>query len=481
MENNLQNQKILNYLNKSWIILGVNFFLLGLVSLLFSYFVDSDAWHLHGLFCILSTIVIFIFFFKNLKLHTKIFFFDLRYMLALSFWFYFIFGSSVLVFGNQDIIDLSMTYYYVDLNLALKANSMNAIGFSIVIIIISVFRINWPIKIISILKKDIKYFDPMGHRLLLIIFFICIFSFLNTTFENFGYIEKGMFSSISLILKHLGLSFYLTSIYYKGYYRRFINIASFFYVFFYILTGIIFLNKSEILAPLLLILVKYSCKKKSFKLIIISFLILLFLLQVFGNYTRNLREEHFYSNTINSDLLKKSLFSNKLTDSYIVWRRLNYINSQGAAINFYDNNNGGESLKNILWVFIPRFLNKDKPNINEFTGDFFNKITGLKGTSDSPGIFIEGYYNFGWIGLLTSSLLAGLTITIYKTMIYETIRNKLYSLYFLIFSGLWMCFRIDGMILSDYLGKLIFTFYLLIFLIFLLLMLRILIKYKKFI
>lgn len=465
-KNKLQYQEILTYQNSSWIIFGFIFFLLGLIFLLLSYFVDSDAWYLHRLFCILTTIIIFIHFLKNLKQLKKIFFLDLRYTFTLSFWFYFIFGSSLLAFANDETIDLAMSYYHIDLNLALKANSMNAIGFSIVIMLVSVFIFNWPIKIINTLKKEIKYFDPSNHRLLLIILFICIFSLIYTALESLNYIERGGFSGLSRVFKYLGVSYYFLSIYYKGNYYKFINIISFFYLLFFFVNGLILFNKLEILLPVLLILVKYAVKKKSIKLILIFFFIILIFFQIFGNYTKAKRE---------GVLNDTSIF----TGNFKGWNRLNYTNSQGAAINFYDGGDPGKSLKNILWIFVPRIFNKDKPNINEFTQVFYNKISALSGSSDSSGVFIEGYYNFGWIGLLASSLLVGLSITIYKAMIYTIIRNKLYALYFLIFAGHLTSFRIDGMILADYLGTLVIIIYILIFLIVLLFFIRMIKNYVK--
>ena len=124
---------------------------------------------------------------------------------------------------------------------------------------------------------------------------------------------------------------------------------------------------------------------------------------------------------------------------------------------------------------MPRFLYKDKPDVSGFAGVFFKKIRNHGGSRDSPGIFIEGYYNFGWIGMIMTSILAGLVIKFYSVMITRIFLDRLYMFYFIIFSGLWTSFRIDGLIITDYLGLFVILLYIIIFSAFLLSLTRALI------
>ena len=189
-------------------------------------------------------------------------------------------------------------------------------------------------------------------------------------------------------------------------------------------------------------------------------------LTISQDYVSELRSTKNYNYQFKADIFKKNILTNENKSSASLWDRLNYLNTQGAVINFYDNNDKAENLKLSLWLFIPRIIFEQKPNINLFSKNLYRKITGHGGSSDTPGIFIEGYYNYGWFGLFLTSFLAASIIMIYKTMIYHIVQKKIFPLYFVITAALYTCFRIDGLILNDYLGRFIYVIVFMIIMIF---------------
>ena len=460
-------------LNKSWEIVGFNFFILGLIFLILSHFVDSNDWFLHGIFFILSSFIVFKQFLKLIYMSKEILFIDLRWVFLFSFWCYFVFGSSLLVFGSDEMINNTKEIYPVSLNLALKINSVNAIGLSIVLLIISNFKISWPINIINGLKKEIKYFDPMGHRSLIVAICFCLFSLVYGIFENINYIDKSFLHGIYQIFQHAGIGFVLTFFYYKGKYRKLIYFIITLYLCLYIANGFLNLNRSLILAPIAFLTVSFCIKKNSFKLLAILLIGSIFLVQILGSYITYKRsyDKDFKFSSIINPTESKYAFS--------LWDRFNYTSSQAAAIDFYNNGDGGDSLNNIFWLFVPRFLNKDKPDVSSSSAKFAKKFRKNGGSRDSPGVFVEGYYNYGWIGLIFVSSVIGLIIKIYSILIKAIILNKIYSFYFIVFSGLWTCFRIDGLFITDYLGQMILFLYFIILLIFILKILYSLTSHKK--
>ncbi len=84
--------------NKSWIIVGVNFLILGLIFLVLSYNVNQDEWFFHGIFFVLSSLIISKQFLKLIYLPKEILFFDLRWIFLFSFWVYFVLGL-----GDRDL------------------------------------------------------------------------------------------------------------------------------------------------------------------------------------------------------------------------------------------------------------------------------------------------------------------------------------------------------------------------------------------
>ena len=83
-------------LNSSWKIVGINFFILGLIFLILSHVAYSDDWFLHGIFFVLSSLIVFYQFLKLVRLPKVILFIDLRWIFLFSFWCYFVFGSSLI-------------------------------------------------------------------------------------------------------------------------------------------------------------------------------------------------------------------------------------------------------------------------------------------------------------------------------------------------------------------------------------------------
>jgi hypothetical protein len=453
-------------LNTSWKIVGINFFILGLIFLILSHVAYSDDWFLHGTFFVFSSLIIFYQFLKLIRIPKVILFIDLRWIFLFSFWMYFVFGSSLLVFGSDELIERTKDIYAVNLNSALRINSINAIGLSIVLLIISSIDILWPKNIIDRLKHELKYFDPLSHRTLILATSFCLFSVMYCFLEVRGYVEKNFLFGIFQIFQHAGIGFILIFFYYKGEYRKLIYFIIFLHLFLYIASGFLLLNRSLIMAPITFFTVIYCINKNSLKLLIVSMIASIFFVQSLGSYTtykRSYDEGFKYSSIINP------------TDSkyaFSLWDRFNYTSAQAAAIDYYNKGEEGDSLRNIFWLFVPRFLNKNKPDVSSSSARFAKKFRKFGGTRDSPGVFLESYYNLGWIGLIFVSSLIGLIIKIYSILIKAIILNRIYSFYFLIFSAIWTCFRIDGLFITDYLGQLVVFLYFILLTIFILILIR---------
>ena len=452
--------------NKSWIIVGINFLILGLIFLTLSYIVNSDEWFFHTIFIFLSSLIVAHKFIKLINLPKEILFVDLRWIFLFSFWFYFVVGPSLLVFGDKELINNTKDIYSVELELALRINSINAIGLSIVLIMYSKFKLTWPKNIINKLKKEIRFFDPMGYRTLIVATSFCLFSLINVFLVKVQYIDKNFLYGIYQIFQHAGVGFSIVFFYYQGKFRKIVYLIILLYLFLYLWSGFYFLDKSTIMAPISFLLISYCIKKNSFKLFIFLFVGLIFLIQTLGSfvtYSRSYKTNFEFSETINPSTSRYS---------FEIWDRINYMSSQAAALDLYSDGNGGEGLSNIFWLFVPRFLNKDKPDVSSSSSKFSKKFRKHGGTRDSPGVFVEGYYNYGWIGLIFVSFLIGLVLKIYSVLIKSIIHKKLYSFYFIIFSGIWTSFRIDGLIITDYLGQLIIFLYFMILIILILILLR---------
>jgi hypothetical protein len=78
--------------------------------------------------------------------------------------------------------------------------------------------------------------------------------------------------------------------------------------------------------------------------------------------------------------------------------RVSFVNAAAFVISQYDLGLPGDSLRNTLYSFIPRFLWPEKPVVL-LGGELATLVSGEVGNQISPGYFAEAYWNLGWIGL----------------------------------------------------------------------------------
>jgi hypothetical protein len=183
-----------------------------------------------------------------------------------------------------------------------------------------------------------------------------------------------------------------------------------------IVSGILCMSKTWIILPILAGVIgktfatqKQSTIIKGFLLILTLFIIIQpFILSSRGEL--NSMEDIGFDNTISvikNAVMGESSNSNNEDELANWWIRLSYIPAETFAMNLYDNGIQGNTIIGPMkWVFIPRILYPDKPIFN--LGNTFSKlIDGNEGNNDSPGIYGEFYWNFGWPGVIIFSLYVG--------------------------------------------------------------------------
>jgi hypothetical protein len=78
--------------------------------------------------------------------------------------------------------------------------------------------------------------------------------------------------------------------------------------------------------------------------------------------------------------------------------RLSYTSAVAFVISLYDHGLPGDTLRDAVYSFIPRFLWPEKPLVM-VQAELATLATGTFGNSISAGYFAEAYWNLGWIGL----------------------------------------------------------------------------------
>jgi hypothetical protein len=155
------------------------------------------------------------------------------------------------------------------------------------------------------------------------------------------------------------------------------------------------------------------------------------------------------------DFMSESLLNSSgttLRDDYSVWSRFCYLPAQAAALDLHDAGQSENEFGLMGWVFLPRILFPEKPNITTNGPEFFAKVVGFYGSSSGQGIFVNGYYNLGWWGVIFVSIAVGCMLACTSALAAEIYRARAIIWLPMALLGSYMAFRIDGFFLSDYWG-----------------------------
>ena len=135
------------------------------------------------------------------------------------------------------------------------------------------------------------------------------------------------------------------------------------------------------------------------------------------------------------------------------WQRLNYLPDQALAMRFHDRGDGGNDLALAKWLVVPRLLVPSKPMMSNAGIDLHEKIDGHRLSSTGIGVFVDGYYNGGWLGFLIGIVIVAAALRFVSEIAWGVMEGESLLMYPLMFAALMMGLRVDGWLLVDYLGQ----------------------------
>ena len=462
--------------DSNWYLFSLKFFLIGLFCLITSFYRANENWTFHTFFCLLAFFFTLQQFLKIIKYDFELFLYDFRIIFTASFTLYFVIGATALTLGSKEDIDSLMSRFNIDSSTALKIDSMNFIGFSISLLIYTFTKPRVLPKIINILTKKRKTDNSL--KIILLLTIIGLFSKIIVIANDFAIFNNAIvISGIVRQLSQFLLAVILLSAIYKGKKQNIILFLSIFLTLFVSFFGVLGFNKTEIIFPIIAFGVGTAIKKESILILVISIFFGFGLLQVIGGVVNFARTNQVDRMTLEErvDVIKlgiealNTLIETKDNNSakYSAYARISYINAQSAAVHFYDINNGANDYLSLPYTLIPRFLYSDKPILTSSGSDLNYKMYGNDASAEGTGIFIDGYYNLGWFGLILGSIICGWVLSQISAIAKIITLNKSYIFYPVNFFGIFIAFRIDGTIISDYFGQFIIITYAIFILFFL--------------
>lgn len=440
-----------------WFVPAFVFSLFGLVASALSVYAGQDDWYLLNALCIVALIYALCVLASAYKDGAARFFTDPFLILTASISLYFLFGPLFIGFGNPNSVYDVLNQYPTSPSEALLVTGMNFIGFSVLLVAALFFNG----------KRTEKLIMPMLVRVsripqkLIFTFFLIVgggASFYVISFDisaKPGEIISGAIRTLSMLSSMAIIAGTL----YRGRGEKTLMflavvitvISSFF--------GILLFNKTAIIIPIVVLTMAFYLRTQKIKWIIFGVVGAAFILLSISNAVLESRNTiDMYTQTSiqgRIEVFSDAIYSDSsMNDSKsTVWARLCYLPPQVTAVRFYDDDNGGNDIELLGWVFLPRVLFPNKPIMTRSGTDLNYKISGMDTSSLGIGLFVSAYYNAGWPGLLIVSVISGWILSIMAAFSRAVINTGAMLLLPVAQMGSYMAFRIDGHFVADYLGS----------------------------
>lgn len=241
-------------------------------------------------------------------------------------------------------------------------------------------------------------------------------------------------------------------------------------VFFALIDGAIWVlqfNKSQALLPLIMVglgMMMYAASPRRVFAIAGSILLLYVLITPLTNFGRAVD----WRDGVRQAQLDRTLdiYSSYLSDTSqavdtsnvnMGWARIAYFPAATFAISQYDQGLPGRSLALIPVALVPRVIWPDKPIVTGIANEFNEAATGQYASASSPGIPAEGYWNYGWTGVVLIALCMGAVFTYWSMYSIAVVSQGAWHLTFVALLGIRAGIRIDGFFGIDFVPSVIFA------------------------
>lgn len=217
------------------------------------------------------------------------------------------------------------------------------------------------------------------------------------------------------------------------------------------LLGLILMNKSVVVFPVLLILLAWLMRGVTPLRIVVAsgILVVLFgVLQPLVAYQRD-RQSGVHGNRVGiynpgerlafaSEWLSGNSLRPSQEGEVNAYLRLNYVPPAAFVIARYDQHQPSETISQSLSAITPRLLWPDKPDITAVGGDIYYLATGQVGSQIAPTIPADIYWNLGWAGLIILSGLLGPLMMLGTIKCYQIVLTRDW----LLMPFVLLCFRL---------------------------------------
>jgi hypothetical protein len=445
------------YASRRWSALGGGFIVLGGAAQLTSAFAGEEDWSIHGVWCVAGLCLMLPTLVATLRNGFEFVLTDHRAMFVCAFALYFLFGALLLSVGPVDQAQTSLVNYPINAREALRVDAMNGIGLGVALVVSALSRgqrLGRHARRAASLAAQISPMAAMG--LLLVVGASASLAVLPVDLGLRDSIVGGWLRSAG----HLPLAAVLVASAARGRGESLLRLGAAVLAMAQFAAGLLLFNKSAAMLPIAALVAGLAWRFGSRRILPGGLLAMIAAFTVIAGptaYARNTLESQ--GGTIIDarwaalmDSLSESWHRNPQAE-YPTWVRLCHVPSQAAALDFYDNGDGGDDLRLVPWLVVPRLLAPEKPIMTQTSVDFNQKITGSDSSSTGMGVFVSGYYNAGWLGMILTAALVGWLLANTSAVAAAIVSQRGLLMMPVGLLGVYMAFRIDGHVVADYLGS----------------------------
>lgn len=424
---------------------------------------DQDDWWAHGLWSFIGIAVALPTLSRPFWQGAAMVLADHRVMFLGAFTLYFLFGATLLSIGPENQIEHALNYYRIGAKDALRVDAVNAIGFGIALLTSTFARGRW---LEGLTRRTASRLSGVSPRPAIWVFLVVgsAASFYLLSFD-LGF-SDGLAPGAIRSASKLSLVAIFLAAANKGRGETTLRYFAVALTLMLALFGVLQFNKGDALLPIASLVAGLAFRFRNGKILLLGVALLAggFLwLGSIAEYGRGVVGDRGASLSARWEITLNSMqdtmnFSRE--EQYVWWSRLCYTPPQVAAMDFWDAGRGGDGVRMIPWLVVPRFLAPEKPEITKTGREFHEKITGRDTSNTGHGIFVSGYYHGGWWGFWFASIVCGWIIAQTSAIAGAVIENNSLNMVPLCLLGLFIAFRIDGDFVSDYLGVFVILLYL---------------------
>ena len=449
-----------------WWCPGLALLVLGCLGLAMGPGLHPSEWRIPGLFLIANGLILLPTVYRALRRDVESILADHLLVLVGAYLVYFVIGAMMIPFGSPVDVDIAVSYYRIDAPLGMRAIAVNSIGLGFSLIAGSMVRRRW---VSTWGGKAIRLGRSIPQGWIILLFLLIGGgSFLYVLPTDIG-LRPGVVSGIFRTGAQLLLVAMFLVAAYEGPGKTWFRIAAILLVSGQAFLGLLMLNKAAFLLPLAASIGGLGWRLGVRRVLLPGLATLLIGFLLIGNLVNLGRTVYGVNKSVDwserISMMAEGLLHPRKTardGDFNSWSRFCYLPPQTAALDMYDHGRGGDDYKKLGWVFLPRALFPDKPVITESSREFFYKLTGMDTSSTGQGIFVNGYYNLGWFGVVMVGLVVGCLLSWTSALALEIYRAQALIWVPVALLGSFMAFRIDGAFLADYWGTFSVWFYILL-------------------